>query len=101
MGNNHRANGSALRVAVLANMAKNGPPAHAHAPEDIHAELDKESNVEAYANALRGRGHEVLIREGDGHLAAWLEETRPDVCFNTCEGLEATAARRRCPACSR
>lgn len=97
MGNNHRGKESALRIALLVNTAKHAPPAHAQAPEDIHAELDKESNVESYAAALRGRGHEVLIREGDAHLAAWLEDARPDLCFNTCEGFGGDSREAQVP----
>ncbi len=87
------------RVALLVNLARNAPPIRrSNVPPDIWAELDSDKNVESYAQALRQAGHEVLIREGDPYLAAWLDEVRPDICFNTCEGFGGDSREAQVPA---
>ena len=82
-----RSETATLRIALLVNLARNAPPVHRNAPSDILAELDADKSVEAYAAAMRARNHDVLIQEGNAHLAAWLERAQPDICFNTCEGF--------------
>ncbi|GIV83405.1 MAG: hypothetical protein KatS3mg052_0412 [Candidatus Roseilinea sp.] len=87
------------RVALLVNLARNAPPIHrSNTPPDIWAELDSDKNVESYAQALRQAGHEVLVREGDAYLASWLDEIRPDICFNTCEGFGGDSREAQVPA---
>lgn len=87
------------RIALLVNLARNAPPIHrSNVPPDIWAELDSDKNVESYAQALRQAGHEVLIREGDAYLAPWLDEVRPDICFNTCEGFGGDSREAQVPA---
>ncbi|MFC1466651.1 MAG: hypothetical protein ACFLMY_17550 [Candidatus Brachytrichaceae bacterium NZ_4S206] len=87
------------RIALLVNLARNAPPIHRNnAPPDILAELDSDKNVESYARALCQAGHEVLIREGDAYLAPWLDEVRPDICFNTCEGFGGDSREAQVPA---
>ncbi len=87
------------RIALLVNMARNAPRIHRKdAPADILAELDSERNVESYAQAMRDAGHEVHIREGDAHLAAWFTEVKPDICFNTCEGFGGDSREAQVPA---
>lgn len=87
------------RIALLINLARNAPPVHRDsAPPDILAELDSDKNVEAYAQAMRGAGHDVFIREGNAHLAPWLEDVKPDLCFNTCEGLGGDSREAQVPA---
>lgn len=87
-----------LRIALLVNLARNAPPVHRNAPSDILAELDHDKNVDAYANAMRARQYDVLICEGDAHLAAWLEHAKPDICFNTCEGFGGESREAQVPA---
>lgn len=89
----------AYRIALLVNMARNAPPIHRKdAPRDILAELDSERNVESYAQAMRDAGHDVMIREGNAYLAPWLDEAKPDICFNTCEGFGGDSREAQVPA---
>ncbi len=95
----HRSSSRTLRVALLVNLARNAPPVHRPVvPPDALVELDSERNVEAYATALRAEGHDVLIREGDAYLAHWIDETQPDICFNTCEGFGGDSREAQVPA---
>ncbi len=93
-----RSNTATLRIALLVNLARNAPPIHNDAPPDILAELDADKNVEAYAAAMRAQRHEVLIQEGNAHLASWLEQMQPDICFNTCEGFSGESREAQVPA---
>ncbi len=93
-----RSNTATLKIALLVNLARNAPPVHRNAPSDILAELDEDKNVDAYAAAMRARNYEVLIREGNGHLAGWLEKVQPDICFNTCEGFGGESREAQVPA---
>jgi D-alanine-D-alanine ligase len=87
------------RIALLVNLARNAPPVHrTNAPPDILAELDSDKSAAAYERALRAHGHEVLVQEGNAHLASWLSETRPDICFNTCEGFGGDSREAQVPA---
>ncbi|MCX7938848.1 MAG: hypothetical protein N2545_05365 [Thermoflexales bacterium] len=87
------------RIALLVNLARNAPPVYRPiVPPDLWAELDSDKNVAAYARALEEAGHEVLIQEGNAHLAAWLEDHRPDLCFNTCEGFGGDSREAQVPA---
>lgn len=87
------------RIALLVNLARNAPPVHrTNAPPDILAELDSDKNVESYAQAMRDAGHSVLIQEGNAHLGSWLEEVKPDLCFNTCEGFGGDSREAQVPA---
>lgn len=90
---------TAYRIALLVNMARNAPAIHRNdAPADILAELDSERNVESYAQAMRDAGHDVEIREGNAYLASWLDEVKPDICFNTCEGFGGDSREAQVPA---
>jgi D-alanine-D-alanine ligase len=93
-----RSSTATLRVALLINLARNAPPIHRNAPSDILAELDADKNVEAYANAMRARKHEVLVQEGNARLTEWLECVQPDICFNTCEGFGGESREAQVPA---
>lgn len=93
-----RSDTATLRIALLVNLARNAPPVHRNAPSDILAELDQDKNVNAYAGAMRARKHDVLIREGNVHLASWLESVQPDICFNTCEGFVGESREAQVPA---
>ena len=93
-----RSETATLRIALLVNLARNAAPTRRNAPSDILAELDLDKNVEAYAEAMRAQKHEVLIQEGNAHLAAWLEKVQPDICFNTCEGLGGDSREAQVPA---
>ena len=53
------------------------------------AEVDAAKHIEAYAEGIRLAGCEPLVREGvpDLGVIQWLRDTRPDICFNVCEGF--------------
>jgi D-alanine-D-alanine ligase len=88
-----------FRVALLVNLASNAPAVHRdNAPPDFLAELDSDKSAVAYEHALREGGHDVFVREGNAHLAPWLEETQPDICFNTCEGFGGDSREAQVPA---
>ena len=90
-----------FKVALLVNLARNAPEAvraRANAPADALADLDSEKTGQSYADALRSRGHEVLIKEGGPDLPAWLAEHTPDICLNTCEGFVGDSREAQVPA---
>ena len=90
-----------FKVALLVNLARNAPEAvraRANAPADALADLDSEKTGQSYADALRTRGHEVLVKEGGPDLAAWLAEHKPDICLNTCEGFVGDSREAQVPA---
>lgn len=88
-----------FRVALLVNLASNAPAVHRdNAPPDFLAELDSDKSAVAYEHALRAGGHDVFVREGNAYLAPWLEETAPDICFNTCEGFGGDSREAQVPA---
>ncbi|MCL5275430.1 MAG: hypothetical protein M1434_11920 [Chloroflexi bacterium] len=93
-----RSETATLHIALLVNLARNAPPVRRNAPTDILAELDADKNVEAYAAALRARNYDVLIQEGNAHLAGWLDRVQPDICFNTCEGYGGENREAQVPA---
>lgn len=86
-----------LRVAVLHNLKSNAPP-DGDRPADALAELDIESNIEAYCAALASRGHQVLALDGNAGLPAVLRRKRIDICFNTCEGYRGDSREAQVPA---
>lgn len=88
---------SRLRVAVLHNLKKHAPADGAH-PADAFAELDSESNIAAYAAALRAAGHHVIGIDGNPDLFRRLKRLKVDICFNTCEGYRGDAREAQVPA---
>ena len=86
-----------LRVAVLHNLKKHAPANGPH-PADAFAELDSESNIAAYAAALRAAGHHVIGIDGNPDLFRRLKRLRVDICFNTCEGYRGDAREAQVPA---
>jgi D-alanine-D-alanine ligase len=86
-----------LRVAVLHNLKKHAPENGPH-PADAFAELDSESNIAAYAAALRAAGHHVFGIDGNPDLFRRLKRLKVDICFNTCEGYRGDAREAQVPA---
>jgi len=86
-----------LRVAVLHNLKKHAPANGTH-PADAFAELDNESNVAAYAAALRAAGHHIIGIDGNPDLFRRLKRLKVDICFNTCEGYRGDAREAQVPA---
>jgi D-alanine-D-alanine ligase len=87
-----------LRIALLVNLAKNAPAPSADAPHDALAELDSEKSAVAYENALASAGHQVAVFEGNAELPAALGDFKPDLCFNTCEGVRGDSREAQTPA---
>jgi D-alanine-D-alanine ligase len=77
------------RVALLVNSTNGHYDLPPHAPLDALAEVDAAKYIEAYADGIRLAGCEPMVREGvpDLGVIGWLRETRPDFCFNLCEGF--------------
>ncbi len=86
-----------LRVVVLHNLKKHAPENGPH-PDDALAELDSETNVAAYAAALRAAGHHVIGLDGNPDLFRHLKRLKVDICFNTCEGYRGDAREAQVPA---
>jgi D-alanine-D-alanine ligase len=86
-----------LRVAVLHNLKKHAP-INEPRPADAFAELDSETNVAAYAAALREAGYHVVGLDGNADLPRHLKRLRIDLCFNTCEGYKGDAREAQVPA---
>ncbi len=86
-----------LRVAVLHNLKRHAP-SNGPRPEDAFAELDSESNIAAYAAALRAAGHHVIGIDGNPDLFRRLKRLKVDICFNTCEGYRGDAREAQVPA---
>lgn len=86
-----------LRVAVLHNLKKHAPADGLH-PVDAFAELDSETNIAAYAAALRAAGYHVIGIDGNPDLFRRLKRLKVDICFNTCEGYRGDAREAQVPA---
>jgi D-alanine-D-alanine ligase len=86
-----------LKVAVLANLKKN-IKLRPDSPPDEAVEYDREETVEAIQQALRVVGHEAFLLEGDVTLLDTIRRTKPDFCFNLCEGLRGDARESHVPA---
>jgi D-alanine-D-alanine ligase len=87
-----------LQIALLVNLASNAPPPPPDAPHDALAELDSDSTAAAYEQALQEGGHRVYRHEGGPLLPHFLNEIKPDLCFNTCEGLRGDSREAQVPA---
>ena len=86
-----------LKVAVLANLKKN-IELRPDAPPDDAVEYDREETVEAILESLRVVGHKAVLLEGDVTLLDTLRKTKPNICFNLCEGLRGDARESHVPA---
>jgi D-alanine-D-alanine ligase len=86
-----------LRVALLANLKKNGPTWEGMAP-DQWDDLDSEHTVEALVEALRAGGRECEFFEADVTLWHNMEKYKPDICFNIAEGHFGDSRESQVPA---
>lgn len=86
-----------LKVAVLANLKKN-IALRPDSPPDEAVEYDREETVESIQQALRIAGHKAFLLEGDTTLLDTVRKTKPDICFNICEGLRGDARESHVPA---
>jgi len=92
-------NSNKRRVALLVNSTNGHYELPPHAPADALAEVDAAKYIEAYAEGIRLAGCEPLVREGvpDLGVIGWLRETRPDFCFNVCEGFGGESREAQMP----
>jgi D-alanine-D-alanine ligase len=67
-------------------------------PIDYIAELDSIETIQAIADALLSRGHEVILLEADEQFAEKLKEARPEIVFNVAEGLRGECRESHVPA---
>jgi D-alanine-D-alanine ligase len=79
------------------NLGKYEPPEEGE-PPDAHAELDSEQTIMAVARALESAGHRVLLIEGNEQSYFKLQQLRPDIVFNICEGLRGASRESQIPA---
>ncbi|MCA9960326.1 MAG: hypothetical protein R3E31_25630 [Chloroflexota bacterium] len=86
-----------MRVALLANLKKNAPLPPGTSP-DMWDDLDSEKTIDAIMAAIAARGHDVFFLEGDITLYDQLRETKPDICFNICEGHFGDSRESHVPA---
>lgn len=84
-------------VAVLANLKKNAP-SWPGMPPDRWDDLDSEQTIQAIINALEAGGHQAMFLEGNSTLFETLGKTRPDICFNICEGHFGDGREAQVPA---
>lgn len=92
-----------MHIALLVNLAdyqakKLSVSQKKHVPKDAFVELDAKENVDAYKYALESEGHVVSVNEGDETLIPFLLKSRPDFCFNTCEGFIGESREAHVPA---
>jgi D-alanine-D-alanine ligase len=86
-----------MNVALLANLKKNAPTWPRMSP-DQWDDLDSEETIEAILGALESAGHRVTFLEGDVTLYHKLQELKPDICFNICEGHFGDSREAQVPA---
>jgi D-alanine-D-alanine ligase len=86
-----------MHVGLLANLKKNAPEFPGMAP-DHWDDLDSEETIESISKALESHGHHVTFMEGDHTLYNHLQQVKPDICFNICEGHFGDAREAQVPA---
>jgi D-alanine-D-alanine ligase len=86
-----------MHVALLANLKKNAPTWPGMSP-DQWDDLDSEETIEAISAAISARSHRVTFLEGDVTLYDTLRQTKPDICFNICEGHFGDGREAQVPA---
>ncbi len=95
----HKRHQAALRIALIVSSAQGTPKAYGeNLPPDAFAELDSEKSVKSYRKALEEAGHDVFIEEGSPYLVGKLDEAKPDICFNVCEGFRGDSREAQVPA---
>ena len=87
-----------MRIAFLVNLLKNHPSLSQDTPKDFWYELDDETNIPIWRNALIKAGHDVCFVEGNSSLPKVLNEFKPNICFNTCEGYRGDSREAQIPA---
>jgi D-alanine-D-alanine ligase len=86
-----------LKVALLANLKTNAPQVEG-VSEDHWDDLDSEKTINAIAEAIRSRGRHCEFLEGDHTLLKTIQQYKPDICFNICEGHFGDSREAQVPA---
>jgi D-alanine-D-alanine ligase len=88
------------RVALLVNTTDGCYKMPREAPADVLAEIDAAACVAAYIEGIQQAGCDVTAHEGapDLRVMDWLRDTRPDICFNVCEGFGGESREAHMPA---
>ncbi len=86
-----------MHVALLANLKKNAPTWPGMSP-DQWDDLDSEKTIHAIMEALQSGGNQVTFLEGNATLFERLNEVKPDICFNICEGHFGDSREAQIPA---
>jgi D-alanine-D-alanine ligase len=88
---------SGWRVGLLYDLKHSIHP-DADAPTDALAEYDSLETVQGIEDALIAGQNEVIPMEGDHTLLDALRASKPDICFNICEGRRGDARESQVPA---
>src|SRR3954469_3542489 len=85
-----------MKIGITFDLKSAAPPG---TPDDAHEEFDSPETIDAIAQVLRGRGHDVvLLGDGREFVEKVLVE-RPDFVFNFAEGHGISRSREaRVPA---
>jgi len=86
-----------LKVALLANAKENAPKIDG-LPEDQWADLDSAKTIKSLVDAIKAGGHNCEFLEGDITLVNSLQQYKPDICFNICEGHFGDGREAQVPA---
>jgi D-alanine-D-alanine ligase len=86
-----------MDVALLANLKKNAPTWDGIST-DRWDDLDSEETIQAISRALEAGGHTVTFLEGNATLLERLNDLKPDICFNICEGHYGDGREAQVPA---
>jgi D-alanine-D-alanine ligase len=86
-----------LKVALLANAKENAPKEEGD-PDDQWADLDSIKTINSLVRAIQDGGHDCEFLEGDITLIHALQQYKPDICFNICEGHFGDGREAQVPA---
>jgi len=85
-----------MRIAVVGNLRLN--QVNEDQPEDVHAEQDAPSTLEAIVAALAANGYHSEYIEGDRDVLDRLDEAAIDLVFNVSEGRRGESREAHVPA---
>jgi D-alanine-D-alanine ligase len=86
-----------IKVALLANLKSNAPRMEG-VSEDQWDDLDSEKTINAIMEAIRAGGHLCEFLEGDRTLLKTIQQYKPHICFNICEGHFGDSREAQVPA---
>jgi len=86
------------RVALLANIKEHDWQLPPDLPPDFGADYDYIETTNIIRAAIESDGHETIFIQADCNLPYALQEIKPDICFNSAEGLGGDAREAQTPA---